>query len=128
MGHRFKATCDACQLNFEGDDGGGFFFHRLRCDCCGENSSISFDAVGEPHLRYLKGLSGPYCIASSEADETVRASYPGDPITEDQYHQAVEQLTGACQCGGRFKFDAPIRCPQCRSSQVELGDVLMDYD
>jgi hypothetical protein len=128
MGHSFKATCKDCQLNFVGSEGGGFFFHDLRCDCCGESTSIGFDTIGEPHLRYVKGLQVPYCIASSEADEIIRASYPGDSITEEQYHEAVEQLAGACPCGGRFKFDAPIRCPRCRSSHVDPGDLLMMYD
>jgi hypothetical protein len=128
MGYSFKATCKDCHLHFEGSQGGGFFFHLLRCDRCGDSKYIGFDEIGEPHLRYLKGLSGAYCIASSDSDKIVRESYPGDSITEEQYHQAVEQLAGCCPCGGRFKFDAPIRCPRCRSSRIDHGETLMMYD
>ena len=128
MGHRFKATCNGCGSEFEGSDGGGFFFHLLRCDRCGEGRAIGFEEIGEPHLQYLKGLGGPYCGASSEADEIVRETYPGEPITEEQYHQAVERQAGNCDCGGRFVFDAPVRCPKCRSTDIEQGEILMMYD
>jgi hypothetical protein len=128
MGHSFKATCKECGSQFFGSECGGIFFHLLRCDRCGEGKSIGFEEIGEPHQQYLKGLRGPYCMASSEADEIVRESYPGEPITEEQYHQAVELLAGNCECGGRFAFDAPLRCPQCRSSDIEQGEILMMYD
>ncbi len=128
MGCRFKATCNECHLEFEGSDGGGFFFHLLRCDSCSENRAIGFDEIGEPHLQYLKGLPGPYCVASSESDEIVRESYSGEPLTEEQYHEAVELLAGQCQCEGQFKFDAPIRCSRCGSSQIEQGETLIMYD
>lgn len=128
MGCTFKATCRDCRLNFEASEGGGFFFHQLQCDRCAEVKAISFEEIGEPHLKYLKGLPGPYCIASSKSDENVQKTYPGEPVTEEQYHRFVEQMAGICGCGGQFKFDAPIRCPQCRSSNTEEGDLLLLYD
>jgi hypothetical protein len=128
MGHSFKATCNDCRLEFEGNDGGGFFFHLLRCEWCGENKAVGFDEIGEPHLHYLKGLPGPYCIASSETDEVIRESFTLEPITEEQYHKAVESLAGKCQCDGQFRFNAPVRCPRCRSSRIEKGETLLMYD
>jgi hypothetical protein len=128
MGHTFKATCNDCQLEFEGSEGGGFFFHLLRCDRCGEEKSIGFDEIGEPHLQYLKGLPGPYCVASASADEFVRESYPGEPLAEEEYHQTVERLAGKCPCEGQFRFEAPIRCPRCSSIRIEHGEVHIYYD
>jgi hypothetical protein len=128
MGHRFEATCNDCQEVFEGSEGGGFYFYLLRCDRCGETRAIGFDEIGETHLQYLKGLPGPYCIASSETDEDVRESFTVEPITEEQYHKAVERLAGKCQCEGQFRFDAPVRCPRCRSSQITRGETLIMYD
>ena len=128
MGHSFKATCNDCQLQFKGSEGGGFFFHLLRCDRCGQYRSIDFDEIGEPHLQYLKGVGGPYCIDRSETDKTARESYPGEPITEEQYHQAVERIAGKCECEGQFRFDAPIRCPRCRSIRIEYGALDYMYD
>ena len=55
MGCTFEAECRDCGHEFRGHRGGGFFFHLLRCDTCGEDKGLSFDAIGEPHLRYLKG-------------------------------------------------------------------------
>jgi hypothetical protein len=128
MGHSFKATCNDCQLDFDASEGGGFYFHLLRCDRCGESKPIGFDEIGEAHLQYLKGLRGPYCIDSSEADKLVRESYPGEAITEEQYHEAVERLAGTCQCEGQFRFNAQIRCPRCRSSRIEHGEINIMYD
>ena len=37
-------------------------------------------------------------------------------------------VEGKCGCGGRFTFDAPPRCPKCRSTDYEdLGNHI-DYD
>jgi hypothetical protein len=128
MGHRFKATYNDCQEVFEGSEGSGFYFHLLRCDRCGESKAIGFDDIGETHLQYLKGLGGPYCFDSSEADKIARESYPGEPISKEQYHKAVESLAGKCQCDGQFTFNAPVRCPRCRSSQITRGETLIMYD
>jgi hypothetical protein len=32
------------------------------------------------------------------------------------WEQRVEATLPACACGGRFRFDAASRCPQCRSA------------
>lgn len=128
MGHSFEATCLDCRERFQASEGGGFAFHLLRCDRCGQTKDIGFDEIGEPHLRYLKGLDGPYCVASSASDEAVRRDFPGEPMTEDKYHRAVETLVGSCECGGQFRFDAPIRCPRCRSTNIEQGEIDVMYD
>lgn len=116
MGSRFSAICNACGTHFAVNDGGGFFFHLLHCDACGTERAIGFDEIGEPHLRYLKGLKVPYCMASAEHDRRVRETFPGEPMTEEEYHAAVEELCGTCDCGGHFRFDAPARCPRCHST------------
>ncbi|MEI6499809.1 MAG: hypothetical protein WCP21_02155 [Armatimonadota bacterium] len=115
MGSQSGAICNQCETHFTVNDGGGFFFHLLRCDTCGAGKSISFEEIGEPHLRYLKGLKVPYCMATDEHDRKVRETYKGKPMTRDEYHAAVEELCGKCDCGGQFRLDAPARCPRCRS-------------
>ena len=56
------------------------------------------------------------------AAEALRALYvdfegqKGEPLTEDEYHAAAEATLGPCGCGGRFRYDAPARCPECRST------------
>ena len=94
--------------------------HLLHCDTCGAEKGIDFDEIGEPHLRYLKGLKVPYCMASAEHDRHVRETYQGEPMTEEEYHVAVEELCGRCDCGGQFRLDAPARCPRCRSADYRL--------
>lgn len=130
MGYRYDVKCAQCGHKFSINEGEGFFFHLLHCDSCGEEISVGFDEIGEAHVRYLKRLPGPYCVASSEFDKYMRDNYLGEPLSEEEYHIIVEQITGACSCGGSFKFDAPPRCPKCRSTKLEYdprGSSLM-YD
>jgi hypothetical protein len=118
MGTRYWAICNDCRHKFRVDEGGGFFCHLLKCDKCGGDKFISFDELGDVHLGYLKGLSGPYCVATSEHDKYVRENYPGESLTEEEYHQEVENIAGKCKCGGRYKFNAPPRCPKCKSTNI----------
>ncbi len=130
VGMQFTAVCRACGTSFTGKSGGGFTFHMLHCDRCGRSREIEFEKLGDLHYRFLKGLRGPYAIATSEHDQMVREHFPGEPLSEPEYHSAVEGLLPKCRCGGAFRFDAPIRCPKCRSDQFEEdpdGDMLM-YD
>jgi hypothetical protein len=128
MGCSVAAKCGDCGATFTVDHGGGFFFHLVRCDRCGQTRSIGFDELGELHLSYLKGLPGPYCIASAAHDENVRKNAPVEPISEEQYHKGVETLAGGCGCGGEYRLDAPHRCPECRSTRIEEGEIDIMYD
>ena len=118
MGQRYSATCNDCGNKFLVGEGGGFFFHLLKCDKCGEDKSISFDELGDVHCRYLKGLSGSYCVATSEHDKHVQENYPGEPLTEEEYHKEVENIARKCKCGGQYKLKAPSRCPKCKSTNI----------
>jgi len=82
-------------------------FHLLHCDRCGKDKSLSFDEIGEPHLAYLKGLPGPYAMATAGHDQEVKDNYPGEPLSEDEYHEAVERA-------------AHVRCAPALS-QVPVG-------
>ena len=125
MGCRFEARCLDCGRRFMVDSGGGFRFHLLHCDTCGKTKSVRFEELGLIHLRYLKGLPGPYCVASSEHDRYVQEHLDLEPLPEDDYQREVEAVAGNCRCGGRFSFDAPARCPRCRSTRFERGGTLV---
>ena len=101
MGRSYHVKCLQCGNNFDVNSGGGFFFHLLHCDFCGKDKSIGFDEIGELHLRYIKGLPGPYCVASSSLDQHIKDNYPGEPMSEGEYHAAVEQIAAACDCESR---------------------------
>ena len=128
MGQQVEAECLDCGATFTIDHGGGFVFHLLRCDKCGRTTCIGFDELGELHLRYLKGLPGPYCVATSEHDEKVRKYAQVEPISEEEYHRNVEIIAGHCPCGGKYTFDAPPRCPKCHSTRLTEGDTAIYYD
>jgi hypothetical protein len=58
-------------------------------------------------------------MATRGHDEWVKKNYPGEPLSDAEYHSAVEEIVGSCQCGGSYRFDAPPRCPKCRSTELD---------
>ena len=120
MGSSFSIICKKCGQKSGVNQGGGFTFHELRCDACGRNREVQFTELGEIHIRYVKGLPGPYCIATSETDKRIQEEYPGEPLSESEYNKAVEAILEKCRCGGSFKFDSPIRCEHCRSTEFDI--------
>ena len=130
MGSRYSIICRKCGRKSMIDEGGGFVFHVLRCDKCGQDRVVEFTKLGEIHVRYVKGLPGPYSISTSESDKRIQDNYPGKPLTELEYHEAIESSLDKCKCGGAFTFNAPIRCFHCRSTEYDIdpdGEMLL-YD
>ena len=128
MGHTVEAICMDCDATTTVEHGGGFTFHLLRCNQCGENKTIDFDELGELHIRYLRGLSVPYCMATAEHDKYIQEHVQVEPISEEKYHSGVADLAGKCTCGGKYTFAAPPRCSKCHSTQLEEGEPDMFYD
>lgn len=58
-------------------------------------------------------------MARSEMDRRIQAEYPGEPLSREEYHAAVEATLEPCTCGGNFRYDAPPRCPTCRSTREQ---------
>ena len=128
MGQIVRTACLECGERFEMSRGGGFKFHQLGCDTCGKTTAIGFAALGDLHRRYLKGLSGPYCLVTAEDNARLREESGIVPISTEEYHRRVERLAGKCVCGGRFTFAAPPRCPKCHSMRLAEGEVVICYD
>jgi hypothetical protein len=128
MGQIVRTECLECGEHFEMSRGGGFTFHQIGCDTCGKTTTICFAALGDVHRRYLKGLSGPYCLATAEDDARLRDDPEIEPISTEEYHRQVEGLAGRCPCGGRFTFAAAPRCPKCHSTRLAEGAVVICYD
>ena len=72
-------------------------------------------------MGYIKVLNVPYTVATAGRDRRIREQYPGEPLSEAEYHAAVEASLKPCKCGGRFRYDASGRCPSCRST-AEMWD------
>jgi hypothetical protein len=123
MGSLTGHICRTCGTRFRVRTGGGFFFDLLHCDGCGEARSIAHQELGDIHLGFVKGLPGPYAVARFEMDRQIQREYPGEPLTRAEYHAAAEATLEPCTCGGRFRYDAPARCPSCRATSD-----LWEYD
>ncbi len=110
------------------NQGGGFAFHLLRCDACGKTKTVGFDLLGDIHDRYWKGVRSRRIAALSGHDKRSEEQVDGAPVSEEEYHQAVEKFAGKCKCGGQYGFDAPPRCPKCRSAHIREGAITAMYD
>jgi hypothetical protein len=117
MGEMTGHICRMCGTAFRIKTGGGFFFDLLHCDTCGAATSVGHRELGEIHLRYVKGLPGPYAVVRRSMDRRIQLEYPGEPLTRSAYHAAAEATLDPCPCGGRFRYKAPARCPSCRSTR-----------
>lgn len=115
MGSASGFICKACGARFTVSSGGGFYFDMLHCDICGASRSVGHRELGDIHLRFVKGLPGPYAVVRSKMDRQIQREYPGDPIGREEYHAAAEATLEPCACGGIFRYDAAPRCPECRS-------------
>ena len=111
--------CRSCDTHFIVDHGGGFFFDKLHCDQCGRATNVGHRDLGDIHLRYVKGLGMPYAVARAAMDARIQAEYQGEPLSQDEYYAAAEATLDPCPCGGRFRYDAPPRCPTCRSTDEQ---------
>jgi hypothetical protein len=119
MGRATGHICRACGTRFSARSGGGFVFDLLHCDTCGRTQSIRHEDLGDIHLRFVKGLPGPYAVCRMEGDRRIQREYPGTPLSEEEYHAAAEATLAPCPCGGRFRYDARARCPTCRSTSEQ---------
>ena len=132
MGSASSYICRTCGTKFMARSGGGFMFDLLHCDACGATKSVSHQELGDIHLGFVKGLPGPYAVARAEMDRRIQETYPGEPLTRDEYHAAAETTLDACDCGGHFTYDAPARCPGCRSTHDQWDEdphgTRMHYD
>jgi predicted Zn-ribbon and HTH transcriptional regulator len=128
MGQMFQAKCRECGHEFRVRQGGGFTFHVVRCDNCGKTKSIGFEELGELHIRFLKGLTGPYSMATAELDDLARKLPSGPAITEEEYKAGVESVAGYCRCRGKYTLSAPPRCPTCGSTDFSEGNLMVCYD
>lgn len=119
MGSASGFICRACGARFTVRSGGGFFFDLLHCDTCGKAESVGHQDLGDIHLRFVKGLPGPYAVARMEMDRRIQREYRGEPLTRSEYHAAAEATLEPCTCGGTFRYDAEARCPRCRSTSEQ---------
>ncbi len=52
-------------------------------------------------------------------EKTIFVTEVGEPFSHDP--NQFEKIAGKCECGGKFKINAPPRCPKCSSSEYELS-------
>ena len=116
MGSITGHVCRTCGAHFTVSTGGGFFFDQLHCEQCGKVKDVGHEDMGDIHLGFVKGLGRPYAMARAAFDRHIQQTYPGEPLSKAEYHAAVEATLDPCRCGGRYRYDAPPRCPSCRST------------
>jgi hypothetical protein len=119
LGQSSTYICRRDGTRFAARQGGGFWFDLLHCDSCGRGQNVSHEDLGDIHLGFIKGLRTVYAMSRSTFDREVQRTFPGPTLSRDEYHAAAEATLEPCACGGRFRYDAPARCPTCRSTEED---------
>jgi predicted Zn-ribbon and HTH transcriptional regulator len=85
------------------------------------------DETGEPLEKLLQSSEQGSSQMATDRDKLIRLR---DAIAKgaDDFDQSVQPIVGRCSCGGQFGLHAPVRCPVCKSSNIEQGETLMNYD
>jgi transposase-like protein len=89
MAQILDVHCRACGADETQVDGTVFAGYRPRCEECGHARLVPWDSDGRP------------------ADQG-----------QDALKTWISEQAGACSCGGRFSSAAPVRCGECRSTDV----------
>lgn len=54
--------------------------------------------------------------STGSRSERLKQQFEGKLINEEEYFAAIEKLLDECPCSGNYQFDAPVRCPECGST------------
>ena len=108
MGQMIRSTCAACGKVAHQIDGAMMAGYRPRCADCGRAGLVSIEDVVEDETAQTDAPADP---GESEA---------GDESAWSRRQRRVLELAGTCKCGGRFTADAPLRCPSCRSTDLDV--------
>ena len=80
--------------------------YQAICRQCGRECSIMLGGGFHFHLLHC--------------DQCGRGkNVPFDEVGDREKETAFEQHAGSCGCCGGFRFDAPPRCPNCRSADLD---------
>ncbi len=101
MGSETGQICRDCGHRFRSMDGPGMLFAVLRCETCGAEVSVSMEEAGE-RFDY-----------DGERDALFDRGYPGSMMD-------IATRKHSAECSGRCTFDAPVRCPACKSTRLEF--------
>ncbi len=96
MGRVVDPKCRSCGHEWEGEILGGLrSAGYYRCDRCGSIQAVRFDDLS-------------------------RAGLANDRSLWDLTRRQAKRVLGTCSCGGAFDKNAPVRCPECSSDDVDL--------
>lgn len=118
----WQAICNCCETHFNAAWGHTRRGYCLRCVECGRPQGVPNDEVEKApsNLDLAQAATatevGPKSPKRS-IEELVEELVARGPSPEWlEWQQRVEATLPACECGGRFRFGAPSRCPKCRSA------------
>ncbi|MEK7207844.1 MAG: hypothetical protein AAB134_08195 [Pseudomonadota bacterium] len=99
----------------------------MKIDCPSCHSVIKLKQKYQYHIGF-SNLGVLYCDSHSELlmfstynpiyREIIGAKHPW--TLSEKEKAKVEENLKPCSCGGRFRFDAPPRCPVCNASLASL--------
>lgn len=92
MAQILEVHCRACGTRDDQLSGPLFAGYQPRCEVCGHARLVAWADLGDD---VVPPASGPDAVDAWVSDQA-----------------------GVCSCGGRFSNDAPVRCRNCRSTDI----------
>jgi DNA-binding cell septation regulator SpoVG len=137
MGESYEAVCRDCLHSFEASDGGGFLFLGLHCTVCGEFTTVAHELIPGAREQLQRTISEALGVDLSSAKGPI--AFPVDAAKRsrvkeafleavNRFDEAVEAVVGRCSCGGRFSELATVRCPACKSKNIQQTGPSTIYD
>ena len=96
--------------------------HKFTCPSCSKTYEIKTYNTG---TNDVMELFCDYCGATLNLDLYDRRVLELDKKYREyskEYFAEIESILNPCECGGRFRFDAPPRCKFCRAV-VDLEEI-----
>ena len=116
MGYMTETKCNDCGEVFDESYGGGFNWDQLRCTNCGKTKDVHHFETPELWEKFIRTLD---FLRDIQIDnQSKELDYLFDLLIAERQRR-VEEFAGKCDCGGKYTFDAPPRCPKCGSTNVK---------
>jgi hypothetical protein len=115
----WRAICNHCETSFDAAWGHTRSGYCFRCGECGRPHFVLKEEVEKPPGTDF-GLSQVVEQSESKPKRTLE-ELSNELLNRSPsraylaWQERVEAVLPVCICGGRFRFNAPSRCPQCRS-------------
>ena len=126
MGLAKNVQCNKCDKNWTHYEGSGFQHEIYYCNKCGKQKYYeivdSCPDLWEQHYHYMEKWK-------SENENKEKLILEKQLISIDKKIKRHKlKVVGVCDCGGKYKINGDIVCPNCHSKDVNNNGYCLLWD